>query len=68
MDKVHNVRARTQEPRTHELREQWRIVGVGAEVAAEVRRVVRIARDGCESYVFRNYTEFDNHKLHHICS
>lgn len=63
---VYNVRARTQEPRTHELREKWGIVGVGAEVVAEVRRVVGIARDRCEPHVSRNYTEFDKHKLHHI--
>jgi hypothetical protein len=68
VDEVHDVRARTQQPRTHELREQWRIVGVGAKVAAEVRRVVGIARDGCEPHVFKNYTEFEQFKLRHICS
>jgi hypothetical protein len=37
-------------------------------VAAEVRCVVGIARDGCEPHVFKNYTEFEQFKLRHICS
>jgi hypothetical protein len=48
---VHDPSARPQEPRADKLREERRAVGVGAKVAAEVRRVVCVTRDDGEPQV-----------------